>query len=127
MALKKSTLFHLIPCLVWICATTAQGFEFYRTPSVPAASHDDRQKSCLQIEQEINGLAPLTYSYLPGFYADPYNGASLIIGTTIGWPAYGFLGYGYYVGYQDRQRILPAEHRIETLRRLKAENRCFEG
>ena len=127
MAFRNSVLLHLTPCLLWLFATAAQGFEPYRMPMAPTAAAEDRQKNCRQLEQEINGLVPLTYSYLPGFYADPYQGASVFIGTTIGWPAYGFLGYSYYVEYQDKKRILPTEHRIETLRRLKAEGRCFEG
>ena len=127
MAFTRSVLFHLTPCLLCLFASAAQGFEIYRKPMAPTISNEDQQKSCRQLEQEISGLAPLTYSYLPAVYADPYQGASLFIGTTIGWPAYGFLGYSYYVGYQDKKRIRPTKNRIETLRRLKAERRCFEG
>lgn len=126
MTLSRSKLPWLVPCLFWLFTTTAQGFELYRMPTVPVPTAADRNKSCRQLEQEIGGLAPLTYSYLPGFYADPYQGASVFIGTTIGWPAYGFLGYSYYTAYQDEQRIQPTQHRIDTLRKMKAEKRCFE-
>ena len=97
MTPSRSKLAWLAPCLLCFFTTAAQGFELYRVPAVQAPTADDRNKSCRQLEQEIDSLAPLTYSYLPGFYADPYQGASLFISTTIGWPAYGFLGYSYYM------------------------------
>lgn len=100
--------------------------DIYRSPEIPVLRPGDEAMDCLALESELAVLAPLRYSYRPGFFEDPYHGASLAVGTTIGWPAYGVLGYSYLVGRHDQQRIVETENRIATLRSLKAERHCFE-
>lgn len=104
-----------------------QATELYRTPLSQKASQEDQAKSCIELEHEIAYLTPLTYSYKPGFYQDPYQGASVAVGTAIFWPAYGLLGYSGYLDYKENERIISAEERINLLRQLKAEKRCFEN
>lgn len=101
--------------------------DLYRTPAVPNPSAADRQKNCIALEQEIAGLQPRTYSYKPGFYDDPYQGASVWVGTTLFMPAYALSGYLAYLQYQENARIISAEDRIEVLRHLKARHHCFES
>lgn len=101
--------------------------DLYRTPAVPSPSAADRQKNCIALEQEIAGLQPQTYSYKPGFYDDPYQGASVWVGTTLFMPAYALSGYLAYLQYQENARIISAEDRIEVLRHLKARHHCFES
>lgn len=102
-------------------------FQLYRTPAVPEPTGREQTLSCNALEREIARLTPDTYSYQPGFYEDPYHGASIWIGTTILMPAYALSGYVEYLRYQERGRIISAEDRIEMLRRLKARKHCFES
>lgn len=104
-----------------------QQIDLYRTPTVPTPSAADRQRNCLALEQEIAALQPQTYSYKPGFYDDPYQGASVWVGTTLFMPAYALSGYLAYLDYQENARIISAEERIEALRHLKARQHCFES
>ncbi|MES9871700.1 MAG: hypothetical protein ABW146_01225 [Candidatus Sedimenticola sp. 6PFRAG7] len=126
MSLKKHLKNALLPALVCLIPT-AQAFDLYRQPHVPYPDQMDSAKSCIEIEQEMVALQPRTYSYQPGFYEDPYTGASVMVGTTILWPAYAALGYIGYVDYQEKGRIISAENRIQELRYLKAQKRCFES
>lgn len=102
-------------------------FQLYRTPAVPEPSRREQALSCVALEREIARLTPDTYSYQPGFYEDPYHGASIWLGTTVMMPAYALSGYVEYLRYQERGRMISAEDRIEMLRRLKAQNHCFES
>ncbi|WP_428606994.1 hypothetical protein [Sedimenticola sp.] len=102
-------------------------FELYRTPSTQTASEGDQLKSCLALEQEMAALVPKTYSYKPDFYNDPYQGTSIWVGTTLFMPAYALSGYAGYLQYKENGRIISAEERIEVLRRLKAQQHCFES
>ncbi|AKH22014.1 hypothetical protein AAY24_02820 [Sedimenticola thiotaurini] len=102
-------------------------FQLYRTPAVPEPSRNEQILTCEALEREIAQLTPDTYSYQPGFYEDPYHGASIWIGTTILMPAYALSGYVEYLRYQERGRMISAEDRIEMLRRLKAQKHCFES
>ena len=113
--LSASLLLGTIPVL--------QAAELYRTPLSPEISQEDLAKGCIELEREIARLAPLTYSYKPGFYQDPYQGASITIGTTVFWPAYGLLGYSGYLDYKENERMINSEERINLLRQLKAEKR----
>ena len=98
-----------------------QAAELYRTPLSPEISQEDLAKGCIELEREIARLVPLTYSYKPGFYQDPYQGASVTVGTAIFWPAYGLLGYSGYLDYKENERMFGAEERINLLRQLKVE------
>lgn len=104
-----------------------QSVEVYRAPVAPTMSKDDLAKSCRDLEHELAALEPMTYSYKPDFYDDPVQGTAFWVGTTVFWPVYGALGYTAYYEYQENERIYKAQDRIEVLRRLKAEKRCFEG
>ncbi len=102
--------------------------DIYRRPRFPAPEglNKDRTLSCRELEQEMVSLVPQTYSYKPGFFDDSLQGAALWLGSEYK-EAYWFVLYGLYFDYQESRRIIPAEDRIEVLRRLKAEKRCFEG
>ena len=102
-------------------------FDLYRLPVTPEPTTAQRMLSCGDLEREIARLQPLTYSYQPGFYEDPYQGAAVTIGTTMFMPAYFASGFIAYLDFQEKGRIISAEEKIELLRRLKAEKRCFES
>ncbi|MCW8848289.1 MAG: hypothetical protein OQK42_02075 [Sedimenticola sp.] len=104
-----------------------KNFKLYRTPSSATPSASDRAKNCYALENEISALVPQTYSYKPDFYNDPYQGASVWIGTTLFMPAYAISVYSGIQQYGENTRIVSAEERIDLLRRLKAQNRCFES
>jgi hypothetical protein len=104
-----------------------QAIDVYRSPVAPQLSDTDREKSCRDLEYELASLQPMTYSYKPDFYDDPVQGTAFWVGTTLFFPAYAALGYTSYYGYQENERIYKTQDRIEALRRLKAEMRCFEG
>lgn len=98
----------------------------YRQPRAPIPSRGDKDLSCAQLQQAINNLEPLTYSYKPGAYDDPLTGIAALGGTLINpvlWVAGGVEFGGWMV---ENKRIQPTENRIEVLRRLKAERHCFE-
>ncbi|MCW8890790.1 MAG: hypothetical protein OQL20_09055 [Sedimenticola sp.] len=103
------------------------GFDLYRTPVVPTPSAEDRTKNCYALEQEMAAQVPKTYSYKPDFYNDPYQGASIWIGTTLFMPVYALSAYSGFKQYGENARIITAEERIALLRHLKAQNRCFES
>lgn len=102
-------------------------FKLYRIPSSATPSASDRAKNCYALENEIAALVPQTYSYKPDFYNDPYQGASVWIGTTLFMPAYALSVYSGIQQYGENTRIVSAEERIDVLRHLKAQNRCFES
>ncbi len=102
-------------------------FNMYRQPHAPKHSMDDYAKNCAQLQQELNDTEPLTYTYKPRFTEDPYMGTATLVGSTMFWPAYGVVALGAVNHYQEKGRMTKAENRIETLRRLKAEKRCFEN
>ena len=99
--------------------------DIYRRPHVPEGLRKDRALTCRQLEQEMVSHTPLTYRYKPGYFEDPIQGAALWVGPVYE-EAYLIFWYGLYYDYQESRRIISAEDRIETLRRLKAEKRCFE-
>lgn len=101
-------------------------FTLYRTPAAPIAEARDRAKDCLALERELSEQMPLTYSYQPDFYNDPYQGASVWIGTTLFTPAYALSAFSGLARFQENGRIISAQQRIEVLRHLKAQLRCFE-
>jgi len=110
----------------------------YPLPNQLVTMPEDVKKSCITLDNEIVQLLPLTYSYVKGFYSDPYNSAAIFAGTTnilnlndilkIKFPlAYTFLLYYGYEKRKENERLLLVHNRIETLRRAKASKRCFES
>lgn len=67
-----------------------------------------------------------SYSYNPSFYDDPVQAAGIWVGTMY-YPVYATVLYGVYSDYMDDRRVISAEDRIEVLRYLKAEKRCYES
>jgi len=102
-------------------------FDLYRLPVAPEASAAQQILTCNDLEREISQLIPLTYSYQPGFYEDPYQGAAVTIGTTMFMPAYFVSGFISFLEFREKGRIISAENKIELLRHLKAEQHCFES
>ncbi len=102
-------------------------FDLYRLPVAPDPSARQQMLTCNDLEREISRLVPLTYSYQPGFYEDPYQGAAVTIGTTIFMPAYFVSGFISFLEFKENGRIISAENKIELLRHLKAEQHCFES
>ncbi len=123
-----TTLRSLLLCAALLApATTPQAVQLFRTPVTPQPSSRDLAMSCTELEREITALTPHTYSYKPGFYDNPYQGAALFLGTVYNQAFYLYPAYDYYLDYRERARIIPAENRIETLRRLKADRHCFDS
>jgi hypothetical protein len=98
----------------------------YRQPYVPNPSLKEQGLNCAQLQQAINDLDPLTYSFKPQPYADAINGASALGGTFVFWPLYLGMAWTTSVGYAEDGRVANAQNEIEKLRRLKAERHCFE-
>ncbi|MES9856274.1 MAG: hypothetical protein ABW166_06700 [Sedimenticola sp.] len=96
-------------------------------PDTIVYTDDDDEKTCGDLEQEMTHLAALTYARQPNFYEDPIRGAAIMVGTTLFPLAYGVVGYQEFIGYEERNKITSTEQRIEQIRRLKAQRRCFES
>ena len=109
-----------------LAGISQQTSALYRTPVLPEFTPEDIAKSCIELEREIAAQVPLTYSYKPGFYEDPYVGTAIFVGTTMAPVAYALLLVPTYGTLSDRARSQPAEERIAILRRIKAEKHCFE-
>lgn len=98
----------------------------YRQPKAPIPGPKDKTLSCAQLQDAINRLEPLTYSYKPGAYDDPLTGIA-VLGATLVNPVFAVAGGVEFGGWMvENKRIQPTENRIEVLRRLKAERHCFE-
>ena len=115
----------------------------YRAPQKLEVQMEDTKLSCVQLDNTIVGLEPLTYRVVPGFYDyDPYQATAFWLGTTniyddeslpfasvlpydIPLP-YLYFGYVAYKRYEESERIYHVSHRISQLRRVKAQKRCFE-
>ncbi len=69
---------------------------------------------------------PYTYNYRPDFDRDPYVGGAIIAGATISLVGYGYLAFRAAGDFMEDKRVLSANARIESLRRLKAEKYCYE-
>jgi hypothetical protein len=124
-ALNSKILLSVLLLSGVFCQTMAAENWLYRTPLTPTPSEEDQAKDCTELEHEIRDLSPLTYSYKPVFYDDPYQGAAVLAGATVAAPALIVPVYSAYVETQERKRIYSARERISVLRQLKAEKRCF--
>jgi hypothetical protein len=98
----------------------------YPRPVEPLYQEGDEQLDCRQLEQRLSQLESQSYSAKPGFYEDPYTGASIWIGSLWVPGAFSYLGYSAIAEYQEYDRLHHAQSRIEGLRRMKANLRCHE-
>ena len=119
----------LLPVLaaLHVAAYPLHAAQLFRTPVAPMPQPQDLAMDCAQLEREIAALLPLTYSYKPIFYENPYQGGALLLGTTISPWFYVYPVYDYYLDYREASRIIPAQDRLETLRHLKADLHCFQN
>ena len=118
------------PVLLTILLTQTiplQAVEMFRQPVSPAPFPGEESMNCSELEREIAYLTPLTYSYKPGFYNNPYQGAAILAGTLSSQAFYLYSAYDYFLDYRESSRILPVQDRLERLRHLKAEKHCFES
>ncbi|MES9899509.1 MAG: hypothetical protein ABW148_10850 [Sedimenticola sp.] len=122
-----SPLWFLLSLLSIVISSGAYAMDNGALPDNINFADDDYGKTCIDLEQEMTTLAPLTYARQPDFYEDPVRGAAITVGTMIFPLAYGVVGYQEYLGYEERNNIATVELRIERLRRLKAEKHCFES
>ncbi len=129
MPASKLHQFCCLPPLVVLLATAfpAAGVQLFRTPVAPIPVPQDLTMDCIQLEREIAAITPLSYSYKPSFYENPYQGAALLLGTTISPVFYAYPAYDYYLDYRESSRIIPTQDRLELLRHLKADRHCFEN
>ncbi|MCU7877655.1 MAG: hypothetical protein AAES65_14905 [Candidatus Thiodiazotropha sp. (ex. Lucinoma kazani)] len=98
----------------------------YPRPVEPLYQKGDEQLSCRQLEQQLSHFESQSYSDKPGFYEDPYTGASIWIGALWVPGALSYLGYSGIAEYHENDRIHHAQSRIDALRRMKANLRCHE-
>jgi len=118
------------PILLTILLTQTvplQAVEMFRQPVSPAPFPGEESMSCIELEREIALITPLSYSYKPGFYDNPYQGASMIAGTMLAPAFYLYSVYDYYLDYRESKRIIPTLDRLERLRHMKAEKHCFKS
>ena len=99
---------------------------FYPRPTGPVFKPGDKLLSCRQLDDRLAVLESDTYSAKPGFYEDPYAGASVFVGAVWAPGALVYLGYSGAAEYTEYDRVSDAQNRIEALRRMKAELHCYE-
>lgn len=104
-----------------------QAVELFRQPVSPTPFPGEAEKNCIELERDISRLTPLTYSYKPGFYDNPYQGAAVLAGTVSTPAFYLYSAFDYFLDYRENSRILPVQDKLERLRHLKAEKHCFES
>ncbi len=127
---QRATTLIVGALLLSLCAPLAAlempDIQLYRSPKPLPQESGDLGLSCRDLDREIARLSPYTYNYRPDFDRDPYVGTSLLVGTTVFWPAYAFVGLRYVGDFQADKRMHTASGRIESLRRLKQERFCYE-
>lgn len=104
-----------------------QAVGMLRQPVAITPLPGDAAKSCIELEREITRITPLSYSYKPHFYNNPYQGAAVMAGTVSSPAFYLYSAFDYFLDYRESRRILSTQDRLEILRRLKAEKHCFES
>ena len=118
---------RLILASLLACTTlAAPAAGLYPQPLNPVFEPGDEQLSCDELNLRIDRLNPQTYSSKPGFYEDPYHGASIWGGAVWAPGAWSYLGYSGVAEYAEYRRMQDAQNRIEALRYLKARRRCHE-
>ncbi|MES9970139.1 MAG: hypothetical protein ABW092_08900 [Candidatus Thiodiazotropha sp.] len=120
------TLLLLLLLLVSMPAISAEDQRAYPRPVEPLYEAGDEALDCRQLEQRLSELEGHAYSAKPGFYEDPYTGASIWIGSLWIPGALSYLGYSAVAEYQENDRLHHTQSRIEGLRRMKAKLRCHE-
>jgi hypothetical protein len=100
--------------------------KFYPRPMGPSYRPGDEQLNCRQLDEQLARLESDTYSGKPGFYEDPFAGASIFIGAVWAPGALAYMGYSGAAEAYENNRISEAQNRIEALRRMKAKMRCYE-
>jgi hypothetical protein len=113
-------------CLLSLCPALYAGPSLYPQPLTPNFQKGDEQLTCNELNRELVSLIPLTYSSKPGFYNDPYHGASVWGGAIWAPGAWIYLPYSGVAEYSEFSRIRDAQNRIEALRYLKARRHCHE-
>ncbi len=103
-----------------------QTSRIYPRPMGPQFQMEDAALNCRQLDQAIAALENDTYSAKPGFYEDPYTGASIWIGAIWAPGALAYLGYSGVAEYYEGDRVSDSQNRIEALRRIKARQHCYE-
>ncbi|MCG8016443.1 MAG: hypothetical protein JAY97_09530 [Candidatus Thiodiazotropha sp. 'RUGA'] len=102
------------------------GTPFYPRPMGPTFEAGDERLNCRQLDQQLATLENDTYSAKPGFYEDPYAGASIFVGAVWAPGALAYLGYSGAAEFYEQDRVSEAQNRVEALRRMKARLRCYE-
>jgi hypothetical protein len=125
MQLQRYTLLLLL-LLVSLPALSDDEQRAYPRPVEPLYEEGDGQLDCRQLEQQLSQLESRSYTAKPGFYEDPYTGASIWIGSLWVPGALSYLGYSAIAEYQENDRLHHIQSRIEALRRIKANLRCYE-
>lgn len=110
-----------------VVVTAKSRYSLYSRPEVPLVTESDLAKNCIQLEQEIASLIPLTYSSKPSIYKDPYVGAALTVGAIAYPVAYTYLAYPIAFDHIERNQIGDVNRRIEALRQMKAGKHCFDN
>lgn len=116
----------LVLCSLLLSAGSLCAAGIYPRPQMPAFAQGDETLGCAALNREISRLAPETYSSKPGFYEDPYHGASIWGGAVWAPGAWSYLAYSGVAEYAEYARTQEARNRIEALRYLKARRRCHE-
>lgn len=125
MQLQRYTL-TLLLLLVSIPAMADDQPRAYPRPVEPLFEEGDEQLDCRQLDERLSQLESRSYSAKPGFYVDPYTGASIWIGSLWVPGALSYLGYSAVAEYQENDRLHHTQSRIEALRRMKAKLHCHE-
>jgi hypothetical protein len=113
---------------IWLLlsSTIVMGQDYFHPIPYPPDYRDkDNTLTCQELDRELNQLLPLLYTNKPGFYNDPAHGASFW-GGFIWPPALTYLGYSALVEYNEIYRVDAINRRINALRQLKANRRCYE-
>ena len=119
---------RLAPLIALACLLPSLGLAggLYPQPLTPQFKEADETLSCDELDLEIARMTPQTYSDKPGFYEDPYHGASIWGGAIWAPGAWSYLAYSGVAEYAENSSMQEAQNRIEALRYLKARRRCHE-
>jgi hypothetical protein len=126
MMLLRQYALPLILMLATIPAIADDQSRAYPRPIEPLYEEGDKELDCRTLELHLSELESRSYSAKPGFYEDPYTGASIWIGSLWVPGALSYLGYSAVAEYQENDRLHHTQSRIEALRRMKARLRCHE-
>lgn len=116
----------LVISILWWVSGPAWATELPPVATAEVVEKKDVEKSCAQLDRTIGELTLLTYSHSPSFFRDPLNAVALVPGSLAPVPAYFYSIYSATSGARAAWRTAPTHQRIRVLRKLKAQNRCFE-